>query len=239
MADIYSPDQEQRGYDMLNGAGEGSYAAHYYMPGSGISQEWFITNFYQKENESLADAYARMDRDMAEIDAGSGNLFAIGMLGGTVMPFNGDLRGVFLGQTWTHTPAHFYRALTESFAFALKTAMERMDAMYPQYRKRACIRMIGGGARSDVSAQIFADALGIRVETLESEEPALFGACLLGAKGIGLIENLEEAAKACVRVRKAFEPKEENHRKYEALRERYNRYIGILSPLCREVGKGI
>lgn len=231
----YVMDDEVRGYDMLNGSSEGSYCAHYYMPGSGITQEWFINNLYKHENETLREAYERMDREMAEIPPGCEGLFAIGMLGGTVMPFNGDLRGVFMGQTWSHTPAHFYRAIVESFAYALKTAIERMNAKYPEYQNRDAIRMIGGGANSEVSAQIYADVLGMPVETLDRTDPALWGGCLLGAKGIGLIEDITACAEAHIRVRKRFEPDPEKYAYYSSLQERYNRYIGILSPLCREI----
>ncbi len=238
MTDTYEPDHEERGYDMLNGSTTGSFCAHYYMPGSGITQEWFISNFYQEENETLREAYERMDREMAEISPGSEGLFAVGMLGGTVMPFNGDLRGVFMGQTWSHTPAHFYRAITESFAFALKTAIERMNAKYPQFNGRDAIRMIGGGANSEISAQIYADVLGMPVETLDRTDPALWGACLLGAKGIGLIDDLEAYSKARIHVQKRFEPDPSKRAVYDTLQERYNRYIGILTPLCREIQKG-
>ncbi|MCR5795537.1 MAG: hypothetical protein K6G61_09395 [Solobacterium sp.] len=239
MTDVYRPDLEQRGYDMLNGSTRGSYCAHYYMPGSGITQEWFISRFYRKENETLKEAYARIDAEIAGIPPGCEGLFAVGMLGGTVMPFNGDLRGVFMGQTWTHTPAHFYRAIVESFAFALKTAIGRMNAMYPQYTERDCIRMIGGGADSEVCAQIYADVLGMPVETLSRRDPALWGSCLLGAKGIGLIDGLEQYAKEHIRIRKRFDPDPEKRIVYDALQERYNRYIGILTPLCRELQKNL
>ncbi len=235
MTEEYIPDTEVRGYDMLNGSTRGSYAAHYYMPGSGITQEWFISRFYQKENETLAQAYARMDQDMEHIPPGCEGLFAVGMLGGTVMPFNGDLRGVFMGHTWAHTPAHFYRAIVESFACSLKTAVERINAQYPQYQNRSSIRMIGGGADSAVSSQIFADVLGIPIETLERPDPALWGACLLGAKGIGLIDNLEQCASEHIRVKTRYEPDPSKRAIYDQLQERYNRYVSIMTPLCREL----
>ena len=237
MTETCTPDYDVRGYDMLNGSSEGSFAAHYYMPGSGITQEWFISRFVQKEGESLGEAYARIDAEMETIPPGCEGLFAVGMLGGTVMPFNGDLRGVFMGHTWSHTPAHFYRAIVESFAFALKTAIERMNAMYPQYQNRDHIRMIGGGANSPVSAQIFADVLGMPVETLARTDTALWGACLLGAKGVGLIDDLEAYASDHIRVRNRYEPDPSGRAVYDALQERYNRYIELLTPLCRELQK--
>ena len=237
MSETYVPDLEVRGYDMLNGIKDGDYYAHYYMPGSGITREWFINNFYQKENESLKDAYKRIDEEIEKIAPGSDSLFAIGMLGGTAMPFNGDLKGVFMGHSWSHTPAHFYRSLVESFAFAVKTAMERVNLMYPQYQNRDCIRMIGGGADSDVCAQIYADVFGVTVETLDRDDPALWGCCLLAGKGIGLFDDIHEYARNHVGVRKRYEPDKTKRATYDELQDRYNRYVKTLTPMCQELQK--
>ena len=117
------------------------------MPGSGITQEWFVNQFCRDRNESLTEAFDRMDQEMAAVPAGSDGLFAEGMLSGTVMPFNGDLRGAFVGETRTHTRAHFYRALMESFAYALGSAISRITAVYPEYAAQKKIRMIGGRSK--------------------------------------------------------------------------------------------
>ena len=237
MCETCEPDLEKRGFDMLNGSEEGVYYAHYYMPGSGITREWFVSRFCQKQGESLSEAYEHIDRQIRDIPPGCDGLFAIGMLGGTAMPLNGDLKGVFMGHTWSHGPAHFYRALVESFAFALKGAMNRIDAVYPEYRNREFIRMIGGGAESDVCAQIFADVLGIRVETLAQKDPALWGVCLLCAKGIGLIDDLKQYAQKHISIHKRFEPDPDRHEIYEELRKRYEDYVNILTPLCAGLQK--
>lgn len=237
MCETCVPDLDRRGYDLLNGSEEGIYYAHYYMPGSGITREWFISRFFQRQEESLPEAYQRIDGQIRDIPPGCEGLFAIGMLGGTAMPFNGDLKGVFMGQTWSHGPAHFYRALVESFAFAIRGAMDRIDAVYPEYKDRESIRMIGGGADSDVCAQIYADVLGIPVETLVQKDPALWGVCLLCMKGIGLIDDLKQNAEKHVLVQKRFEPDEDRHRIYAELQKRYEEYVGILTPLCAGLQK--
>ncbi len=234
----YRPDQEVRGYDLLNGDTAGSLYAHYYMPGSGITREWYVGQFCQKDGESPDEAYRRIDGEAERIAPGSDGLFAIGMLGGTVMPFNGDLSGVFLGHTWTHTPAHFHRALIESFAYSLSLAIKRINAVYPEYADRDAVRMIGGGAKSAVTAQIYADVLGMAVETLERSDPALWGGCLFGAKGIGLIDDLNAWSEAHIAVKHRYEPDPARHRIYGQLEERYSRFTGLLTPLCREIKKG-
>jgi xylulokinase len=234
MVKDFRPDTEEQRYDLLNGAEPGQLYAHYYMPGSGITQEWFVNRFARKETETLQQAYRRMDEAIAGIGPGSDGVVAVGMLGGTVMPFDGDLRGVFLGHSWSHGPEHFYRALTESFAFSLSTAIDRIHALYPEYREEAVIRVIGGGTRSPNCLQIYADVSGKPLETTGRDEAALWGACILAAKGIGLADDLTAAAENQSRTGTRFEPDPEKHRIYTRLKEQYTRYEKSLSGLCHD-----
>ena len=232
--DDFRPDRDERRFDILNGAAPGALYAHYYMPGSGITQEWYVDRFIRREGEALDAAYARADAAVAGIGAGSEGLFAVGMLGGTVMPFDGELRGVFLGHSWAHGPAHFYRALVESFALSLAAAIDRMDALYPEYRARDAIRVIGGGIHSPNCLQIYADALGKPLETLGRDDAALWGACVLAAKGIGLTDDVPGFVESRLVPGRRFEPYPRNHEIYCALGEQYLRYEKALSPLCRD-----
>jgi len=234
MVDEFRPDLEEQRYDLLNGTEAGSLYAHYYMPGSGITQEWFVNRFARKENETLQQAYRRMDEAVAGIGAGSNGLFAVGMLGGTVMPFDGDLRGVFLGHSWAHGPEHFYRALTESFAYSLSLAIDRIHEIYPEYREEDTIRVIGGGIHSPNCLQIYADVTGKPLETIGREEAALWGACILAAKGIGMTDELTALAEKHIRTGDRYDPAPDRHEKYTELKEQYRRYERILSPLCRD-----
>jgi sugar (pentulose or hexulose) kinase len=79
---------------------------------------------------------------------------------------------------------------------------------------------------------MYADAMGLPVQVMEQKDAALYGGCLLGALGIGMIQDLSEIRYP---VKTVFEPREEETRKYAVLAERYQRYIGLLTPLCAEV----
>jgi len=229
----FRPDREKRGFDILNGAEPGVLYAHYYMPGSGITQEWFLDRFVRSADENLPEAYRRMDDAIAGIGPGSDGLIAVGMLGGTVMPFDGDLRGAFLGHSWNHRTEHFYRALVESFAFSLSASLDRIHALYPEYREENRIRVIGGGTHSPNCLQIYADVTGIPLETLGRDEAALWGACVLAAKGIGLAGEAAAFAEQYTRQGNRTEPEPKRHEAYIRLKEQYIRYERELSVLCR------
>jgi xylulokinase len=174
-----------------------------------------------------------MDDAIAGIGPGSDGLIAVGMLGGTVMPFDGDLRGAFLGHSWNHRTEHFYRALVESFAFSLSASLDRIHALYPEYREENRIRVIGGGTHSPNCLQIYADVTGIPLETLGRDEAALWGACVLAAKGIGLAGEAAAFAEQYTRQGNRTEPEPKRHEAYIRLKEQYIRYERELSVLCR------
>ena len=45
------------------------------------------------------------------------SLVSIGLLSGSAMPFDSEVRGMFLGHSLNHTLGHFYRALLEGFSY--------------------------------------------------------------------------------------------------------------------------
>lgn len=228
----YRPDYDHRHYDILNGCRKEDLYAHYYMPGSGLTLDWFLRNLSGSEG-SLSEMYRQMDEKMASVPVGSEGLMAIGMLSGTVMPFDPALKGVWAGHTLCHRAEHFYRALAESFGYALLGVITRMEHMYPQ-QKAQSMRMIGGGARSAAMAQLLADVIGKPVETVDRDDCSLWGACVLAAKGTGLISDMAAFAQAHVHTQRLFTPNPEHHEKYLLLKEKYDRTLQIMKPIFAE-----
>ena len=227
----------RRGYDLLDGSEPDLYYCHYYIPGSGITKEWFINHFYREKNESLKEAYRRMENELSDIPPGSDRLMAIGMMDGTVMPLNTDLRGAFMGLSWNHTSAHLYHALLESYGYAFASAVARINALYPEYSTRSQIKAIGGGSASPAALQILADCLGIPVSTINIKNPSMYGACLLAAKGIGLIHSLDEVQESCVKNMQTFDPRPENTEFYKRMCDQYTDNEKIMTTVCNNLSR--
>ena len=90
---------------------------------------------------------------------GSEGLIALGLMGGRSYPSDPAIRGMWLGQSWFHRKEHFYRALLEGIAYEYATVLAIMRENYPEVSFEE-IRVIGGGARSDLWNQIKADVDG-------------------------------------------------------------------------------
>lgn len=214
------PDKEKHCFDIICGTDEQTFFAHKYIPGSGITLDWFVKEFMQEGITDKKTARMKLEEKVSKISPGSEGVFAMGLLGGSAMPFEENLRGLWMGYTWSHKSEHFYRSLLECYAYDLAVTVKQVEKLYPGYSMDS-IKIIGGGADSRVWPQILADVTGKRFEILDRTDTALWGACLLAGKGIGYFKNIEEKAKQTVSVRGTTEVNETNQLKYKKLIEFY------------------
>jgi xylulokinase len=68
------------------------------------------------------------------------------------------------------------------------------------------VRLGGGGARSPLWRQIQADVYGQRVEIVEAEEGAAYGAAILAGVGVQKWPSVDNACNAVVRVAGHVDP---------------------------------
>ncbi len=216
-------DADTRNYDIISTADGERYYAHKYIQGSGIVIDWFAREFFGGESD-LKAAFARAEALAAQVKPGSDHLISIGLLSGSAMPFDSEMRGMFLGHSLNHGLGHFYRALLEGFSYDLALTLRSIHAQYPQYGTRQ-IKLIGGGAKSSIWPQMLSDVTGHSFHLLSRDDVALWGAALLAAAGVGELESIQEAAGRHVHMTTAFMPNEANTRIYEPYIEYYGRCI--------------
>lgn len=220
-------DEEKRNYDVIGSIDNESYYIHKYIQGSGISIDWFVDHFIREESMTKKEAFAKADMLAQEIKIGSDRMLAIGLLSGSAIPFDSELRGAFMGHTWAHGKGHFYRALLEGFSYDLALTLKSIEKAYP-HLKGSTVKLIGGGAKSTVWPQMLSDVTGHEFALLSREDVALWGAALLAAKGIGAIDDIAARAQEKVTVKKVFSPNEEQNKIYEKYISLYEEFtIGL------------
>ncbi len=223
----YRADLKTGRIDCLPSAVAGRYFATKFVAGSGITLDWFINTFVRQEGEKLGAAFARMEKGMKDIPVGSGGVMAVGLLGGSSMPLDGTLRGMWMGHDWSHKKEHFYKALLESFSYDFELTMEKLVELYPEYAMKS-VKAIGGGAKSDYWMQMSADVAGKRYEILDRDDAAMWGGAILAGNAIGVFADLEETAKAYANVVKAYEPQ-------EGMRQKYRPYVKLYADYLKEL----
>jgi xylulokinase len=166
----------------------------------------------------------------ARAPAGSdGVLFVPALSGATVPRWNDRMRGVFAGLSMNHERSHLARAVVEGCSFALRDVLGRLDALGlagPQTTEsRGEIRVVGGGARSELWLQIKADVTGRPVRPVLSDEPTALGAAILAGLAAGTFSDTTDAVARTVRPsQRAREPDDQARGVYE---ERYAQYRAL------------
>lgn len=231
------PDEEQRRLDYLPAAIDGKYYATHFAAGSGITLDWFVDTFARQTGQSKGEAFAAIEEKIKDLMPGSDGLMAIGLLGGSSMPPNDNLRGLFMGHTWSHKAEHFYHALLESFTYDLSLPLERIYAMYPELNASLPVKMIGGGAKSPKWMQMSADMEARPYVTINRKDVSMWGTCLLAGSAVGIYPDVAKAAREHVQTVRSFTPNPQLRPAYLAHRSLYRDYLVELDGFYQRIAE--
>ena len=179
----------------------------------GVSLEWFRRTCMPQVD------YGELNRVLAQRD-GCGQVLFLPYLVGTNAPeFDSNATGVFWGLRQSNDSFDMARAVMEGVAFLLKKNCQSLrDADLP------CdsILAVGGGTKSAIWCQMWADVAGIPVKIPGEQEAACLGAAMIGGVADGHFADYSDAVAACVTIKEEYTPREnayyeEKYRKFCAL----------------------
>ncbi|MDP7115098.1 MAG: FGGY-family carbohydrate kinase [Myxococcota bacterium] len=133
----------------------------------------------------VEDRYGVLDRLAADSEPGSGGLIATPWLNGERTPVDDPhLRGALVGLSTTTTAGDVARAVMEGVACNTRWALGHVETFAGT--RFDPLRFVGGGARSDVWCQIFADLLDRPIHRVADPMQAnARGAALIAAVALG------------------------------------------------------
>ncbi len=175
-----------------------------YIGGGGLTHRWFVENFGGSA-QGVA-GYAALDAQAAALTPGAEGLIFLPHLGGRASPVDPEQRGAWLGFTWTHRPAHFYRAVLESIAYDYAGALAELRELVPSLSVDA-VRVIGGGARSALWNQIKADVLGVPYVPLRRHDVTTWGCAILAGHAAGIFPDMAAVARRSIEQGAAVAPR--------------------------------
>ncbi|MGZ3687119.1 MAG: xylulokinase [Bdellovibrionota bacterium] len=149
-------------------------------------------------------AYALFDQLAAEVPPGSGGVIFTPWLNGERTPVeNHAVRASFFNLSLSTSRAQMVRAVLEGVALNSRWLLGTVEKFIG--RKLPTIKIIGGGAKSDLWCQIFADVLEREIWQVEDPIHAgARGAAMLAAAALGYCQFEEIADR--VRIRGKFTP---------------------------------
>ncbi len=223
--DKYVADAKNRALLTMRSVVSGLWHPLAYIGGGGIALRWFRDTFYNTTHGKLIptteDLYPEMISIAGSVDPGSQGLFFSPHLGGRICPSSPDMRGAWVGVSWTHSQAHFARAILESVAYEYAYYLKILKELLPELELVEA-RVVGGGARSGVWNQIKADVLNVPYQKLKGNEFGAWGAAMIAGKAAGLINDLaSHAEEAALLNGQPVVPSKENHEIYLPLIEKY------------------
>ena len=136
-----------------------------------------------------------------------------------------DAEACFLGLTTQSTKSEMIRAVYEGVVFAHKQHIDSLVAARDEQPK--ILRLSGGATNSRAWMQIFADILGLPVETVEATELGGLGGAIASLQAVDGI-SLEEAVSKMVRVKERFSPNMSQHAVYQ---KKYQVYLNSLDAM--------
>ena len=168
---------------------------------------------------SQAELFAKAAQAPAGAD---GVIFVPALSGATVPRWNDRMRGVFAGLAMNHDARHLARAVVEGCTYALADVLGRLDALGLAGRE---IRVVGGGARSELWLQIKADVTGRPVRPVLAAEPTATGAAVLAGLAAGTFADAADAvARTVTPADRCYEPDQRTRAVYS---ERYAQYRAL------------
>lgn len=199
---------------------------------AGYTLRWVRDQFFSELNADIA--YDEMNRLAKDVPAGSrGIFFNPSLAGGSEIEPSHDIRGAIIGLEQRHTRGDIARAAMEGVALNLKSARNVL-AGYKKLPDR--MLLVGGGAKSPLWRQIFADVMDLDVVVTEVQQSAAaLGAAALCAQALEIcdMKTMLDAAHG----REAITHPGENAARYGALHPRFEKaaeLIAELSLLSRE-----
>ncbi|WP_176083770.1 FGGY-family carbohydrate kinase [Martelella sp. HB161492] len=161
------------------------------MSTGGSALNWFIATFAGREEMLAKEAgitvYRYLDQMAAEKPAGAEGVTILPYLLGEKTPIHdANARGVISGLTLSHDIGHLWRALLESYAYALRHHIDVLNDMGHQTTRYL---VSDGGAQSRVWMQIVADVLGAPVQCLTGHPGSCLGVAWTAAMGAGLADD--------------------------------------------------
>jgi L-xylulokinase len=194
---------------------------------SATNLEWFVNQCCGDERAEAKrrgiSVYEVCNEEVASLPPGSTNIiFHPFLYGSNVQP---TARAGFYGVAGWHTRAHLLRALYEGVVFGHLSHIEKLRAAGGQINTA---RLAGGGSRSPVWSQMFADTIQVPMEVSDGNELGARGAALSAGIGAGIYRNYAEAVQEAVSVVRVHEPMPANTPLYLARYAEYKRLITVM-----------
>ena len=204
---------------------------------AGGSFKWLRDNIFPDLRDRLArdnkDVYDYMTSLAAQSKPAAQGLTYLPYLNGEGTPIvDANARGTFFGLSYMHGIGDICRAVMEGVTYSLRDTIEIMREFGESITE---VRVLGGGAKSELWRQMQADIYNTAVVTMNIDEGPAAGAAILAAVGAGHFNSVEEGCNAILKPVSTTTPNPQNVKMYDDFYETYKQiYIDLKSSFQKQ-----
>ncbi len=193
---------------------------------AGASLDWIFALLLDELPKEAR--FARAVELAAAIPPGADGLVVLPFFAGERAPYwNSALRGTFDGLDLAHDRRTILRAAFESVVYGVYAVYAVMGDVG---RRAERLLLSGGLTKAPLVRQLLADVFGLPAVQPHEQEASAFGAALLAAASVGLVDDAVAAARAAG-YDEPTRPNAELAATYRAAFENYRRYVDVHLPL--------
>jgi D-xylulose kinase len=171
---------------------------------TGAAYRWLRNNFARELLSGDSDPYESLNAEAENSEPGARGVTFIPHLAGAGAPhWNPKAMGTLHGLSLGHNRGDIVRGMMEGTAVELRKNLEVLTELELAATE---LRVTGGGARSKLWCQIYADMCGIPVSRSPTEDATALGAAVLAAAGAKIHKNLKEAQEAMIKTGTGLKP---------------------------------
>jgi L-xylulokinase len=196
---------------------------------SAANLEWLVHQFMA---DTPGDRFGLASDLVASVDVSADTPIYHPFLYGAQQ--DGRARAGFYGIGGWHSRAHMLRALFEGVVFE---HARHIDVLRRAGAVISSATLSGGGSRSSVWPQIFADVLEVPVTVSRSRETGALGAAIAAGTGIGLFADYAAGTRAMTAPARNYAPQAGHRPHYTARRDLFTQLTAAMSPVWAKMGQ--
>jgi L-xylulokinase len=217
---------------MVSTFGPGRFVSIESSATSAANLEWYVRELIER-GARQGDPFAYVAASMEGIRPGADDPLFLPFLYGA--RDGAHARAGFHGIAGWHREGHLLRALHEGVVFEHRRHIDRLRGAGLAVERAV---LAGGGARSALWPQMFADVLGIPISTAAGRETGALGAAIGAGIGIGLLTDFEEGIARMTPALRSHLPDAAMASHYARRFEAYGALIEALSGFWRGLDAG-
>ncbi len=185
---------------MVSGFGHDRFVNIEASATSAANLEWYVKEFVERGAHHHDPFGFCNDKIAGIVPAADDPLFHPFLYGSGQ---GAHMRAGFYGLAGWHGEGHMLRALFEGVVFEHRRHIENLLAAGVEFGEAV---LSGGGSRSPVWPQMFADCLGKTMRVAVCEETGALGAAIAAGRGAGFFDSLDTGVEAMTAMKTTFLP---------------------------------